>query len=172
MGLNAENFPLAMEQFREISEASTLALRETRDIAHNLHPAQIENLGLTTALITLVKSIESSTGIKCEADIDEVPASLPYQAAIVIYRISQETLSNIIRHSDASLVGVTLRLEQSRLVLTIKDDGRGFQEDQVVKGLGLNGIRERAGMIGGDISIVSQLGSGTLTILTLDLRAS
>jgi len=169
MGLNAENFPQAIEQFREISEASTLALRETREIAHNLHPAQIENLGLTTALRTLVKSVEGGTGIKCETDIDEVPASLPYEAAIVIYRISQETLSNIIRHSDASLVRVTLRVQESRLVLTIKDDGRGFQEDRITKGLGLNGIRERALMIGGEISIASQPGEGTRTTLTLDL---
>ena len=169
MGLNAENFLQAKEQFHEISEASTLALRETREIAHNLHPAQIENLGLTTALRTLFKSVESGTGIKCEADIDEVPASLPYEAAIVIYRISQETLSNIIRHSDASLVCFTLRVQESRLVLTIVDDGRGFQEDRITKGLGLNGIRERALMIGGEISIVSQPGEGTRTTLTLDL---
>ncbi len=169
MGLGAENFPQAIEQFREISEASTLALRETREIAHNLHPAQIENLGLTTALRTLIKSIESATGIKCEADIAEVPDSLPYEAAIVVYRISQETLSNIIRHSDASLVRFTLRIRESRLVLTIVDDGRGFQEDQITKGLGLNGIRERALMIGGEVSIVSQPGEGTRTTLTLDL---
>jgi signal transduction histidine kinase len=169
MGLSAENFPQAMEQFREISEASTLALRETREIAHNLHPAQIENLGLTTALRTLVKSIESATGIKCETHIDDVPASLPYEAAIVIYRISQETLTNIIRHSDASLVRFSLRIQEPRLVLTVEDDGRGFHEDRITKGLGLNGIRERAMMIGGEISIESMPGEGTRTTLTLDL---
>jgi signal transduction histidine kinase len=169
MGLNAKNFPQALEQFREISEASTHALRETREIAHNLHPAQIENLGLTTALRTLVKSVEGSTGIKCETDIEEVPASLSYEAAIVIYRISQETLTNIIRHSDASLVRFSLRIQEPRLVLTIEDDGRGFQEELITKGLGLNGIRERAMMIGGEISIVSQPGEGTRTTLTLVL---
>lgn len=169
VGLGAKNVPQALEQLREISEASTLALRETREIAHNLHPAQIENLGLTTALRTLFKSVESATGIKCEADIEEVPASLPYEAAIVIYRISQESLSNIIRHSDASLVRASLRVQESRLVLTIEDDGRGFREERITKGLGLNGIRERALMIGGEISINSQPGEGTRTTLTLNL---
>ncbi len=78
-------------------------------------------------------------------------------------------MSNIIRHSDASLVRVSLRVQESRLVLTIEDDGRGFQEDRITKGLGLNGIRERALMIGGEISIDSQPGEGTRTTLTLDL---
>jgi signal transduction histidine kinase/ligand-binding sensor domain-containing protein len=169
IGLEAKDTAQVFEQLREISEASSLALRETREIAHNLHPAQIENLGLTTALRSLAKSVESSAGMKCEANISETPGSLPYEAAISIYRITQECLGNIIKHSGASFASVSLRLNDGKLVLSIKDDGRGFLESQTPKGLGLTGIRERAKMIGAELTINSQLGEGTSVSLVLPI---
>ena len=169
MGMDAKETEKMREQFREISEASTLALKETREIARNLHPAQIDNLGLTTALRSLVKSVESATGLKCEADISEIPKSLPHNAAINIYRISQESLSNIIKHSDASFASLYLRIEDDNLVLTIEDDGRGFAENLNSPGLGLTGMHERAKMIGADLTIDSRPGEGSKVRLTLSL---
>ena len=170
VGLDAGDAGKAFEQLREISEASSLALQETREIAHNLHPAQIENLGLTTALRSLVESIESATGMKCEADIAEVPEDLPYDAAINIYRIAQECLGNVIKHSGASYAAVLLRVDDGKLALTIEDDGRGFVENQIVKGLGLTGIRERARMIDAELTINSLPEHGTKTTLILLLE--
>lgn len=169
LALDAKDADKTLEQLREISEASTLALQETRSIARHLHPAQLENLGLTTALQTLVESVENAAGMKCEADIGEVPDNLPYEAAINIYRISQESLSNIIKHSGASVAVVTLKIEGENLVLIIEDDGRGFVESQTAQGLGLTGIRERARMIGADLKINSQPGEGTKITLVLPL---
>jgi signal transduction histidine kinase len=168
MGLDNENPEKAFEQLREISEVSTFALSETRAIAHNLHPAQIENLGLTTALRTLVKSVESSTGMKCEADIDSLPQNFPYEASINLYRISQECLSNILKHSDASLARVSLLTDTKKLTLIIEDDGRGFNTGQITHGLGLTGIRERAQMIGAELIIGSHTGEGTKITLILN----
>ncbi|HEX8568075.1 MAG TPA: two-component regulator propeller domain-containing protein [Pyrinomonadaceae bacterium] len=170
MGMDAKETEKMREQFREISEASTLALKETREIARSLHPAQIDNLGLTAALRSLVKSVESATGLKCEADIGEVRESLPHNAAINIYRISQECLSNIIKHSDASFAHVYLRMEDDNLVLTIEDDGRGFTETVNSPGLGLTGMHERAKMIGAHLAIDSAPGNGTKVRMMLNTQ--
>ncbi|MCY7345001.1 MAG: histidine kinase, partial [Pyrinomonadaceae bacterium] len=170
MGLDTEETGKMREQLEQISEASTLALQETREIARNLHPAQIENLGLTAALRSLVKSVESATGLNCVADIGEISQkNLPYNASINIYRITQESLSNIIKHSGASFAGVRLRIENEKLVLTIEDDGRGFADGTNPNGLGLTGMRERARMIDADLTIDSHPGEGTKIRLVLNL---
>lgn len=162
LGLDAEETEKMREQLQQISEASTLALQETREIARNLHPAQIDNLGLTAALRSLAKSIEAATGLKIEADIAEIPQeSLPYDASINIYRIVQESLSNVIKHSGASFAAVRLQIENQKIVLTIEDDGRGFAEGPHPNGLGLTGMHERSRMIGADLTIDSRPGEGT-----------
>ena len=169
MGIDAEDEEKMREQLHEISEASVLALRETREIARNLHPAQIKNLGLSAALRSLIASVESATGLNCETEIGEVPADLSYEAAINIYRISQESLSNIIKHSAASMARVELKADDGKLYLTIEDDGRGFTP-QAGPGLGLNGMRERAAIIGADLTIDSHPGEGTnIRLLLFDL---
>lgn len=171
LGLEAEDTGKIREQLQKISEASTLALNETREIARNLHPAQIENLGLTAALRSLVVSIESATGLKCEADIAEISQKkLPYDASINIYRIAQESLSNIIKHSGASCAEVRLQIENEKLVLSIEDDGRGFADGTQPNGLGLTGMRERARMINADLTIDSHPGEGTKVNLALNIK--
>ncbi len=170
LGLDAKESGKMREQLQEISEASTLALEETREIARNLHPAQIENLGLATALRSLVKSVADATGMRCKADIGETPENLPYDASINLYRITQESLSNIIKHSDASFAAVSLKAENEKLTLTIEDDGRGFAADQIASGLGLGGMRERARLIGADLTIESRPGDGTNVRLVLNLN--
>jgi signal transduction histidine kinase/ligand-binding sensor domain-containing protein len=167
LGLDAEEIGKMREQLNQISEASTLALQETREIARNLHPAQIENLGLTAALRSLVKSIESATGLRCEAYIDEISQNLSYDASINIYRITQESLSNIIKHSGASKACVRLQIENEKLVLTVEDDGRGFDDGAAPYGLGLTGMCERARMIDAELTIDSHPGEGTKIRLVL-----
>ena len=167
MALDAEEIVKMREQLEQISEASTLALQETREISRNLHPAQIENLGLTAALRSLVKSVEESTGMSCEADIADVTRIISYDASINIYRITQESLSNIIKHSGASCARVSLQIVGEKLVLVIEDDGRGFTEGLDSNGLGLTGMRERARMIDADLTIDSHPGEGTKVRLVL-----
>jgi two-component system sensor histidine kinase UhpB len=144
-----------------------LALRETREIARNLHPAQLKNLGLAAALRSLIASVESATGLQCEVEIGEIPPDLSYEAAINIYRISQESLSNIIKHSAASMARIELKVDDEKLVLTIEDDGRGFTP-HAGPGLGLSGMRERAAIIGADLTIESHPGEGTKVQLNLN----
>jgi signal transduction histidine kinase len=156
-----------IEQMREISDASAEALRETREIAHTLHPAQIEHLGLPAALTTLVDSIESGTSIAFTKNIDDKIAPVTNDEAINLYRIAQESLTNIIKHSSANMATVALHQTGDHLTLFIEDDGTGFAGDGAHGGLGLKGIHERAGIIGAQLKIQSDAGKGTRITVSL-----
>ena len=156
-----------IEQMREISDASAEALRETREIARNLHPAQIEHLGLPAALATLVDSIESGTSIAFTKNIDDKIAPVTDDQAINLYRIAQESLSNIIKHSNANMARVALQQTDDHLTLFIEDDGSGFSGGGSDAGLGLKGIHERAGIIGAQLKIQSDIGKGTRITVSL-----
>jgi signal transduction histidine kinase len=156
-----------IEQMREISDASAAALRETRELARNLHPAQIEHLGLSAALATLVESIANGTSIALTKEIEDKIAPLTNDKAINIYRIAQESLSNIIKHSNANMAVVTLRQTDDWLTLIIEDDGTGFSAADSHSGLGLKGVHERAGIIGAQLKILSSPGKGTRITVSL-----
>ena len=169
LGIQKKNDDHSMlEQLQEISDASATALQETREIAHTLHPYQIEALGLTTALHSLVDKIEGSSGMRFQTHIDEVPPDIPHDLAIAIYRIAQEWLTNVVKHSSSREVSVSLSAEGPRLMLTIADDGVGFDPQRVKKGLGLRGIAERSRMVGGALSIESEPGAGAELRLAVD----
>ena len=156
-----------VEQMREISDASAIALRETRELARNLHPAQIEHLGLSAALATLVDSIESGTSITFTKNIDDKIVAVTNDQAINLYRIAQESLSNIIKHSNATMARVELRQTDDYLTLFIEDDGSGFSGGGSQSGLGLKGVHERAGIIGAQLKINSSPGKGTRIVVSL-----
>ena len=156
-----------IEQMREISDASAEALRETREIAHTLHPAQIEHLGLPAALSTLVDSIESGTSIAFTKNIFDKIAPITNDEAINLYRIAQESLSNIIKHSGAKNATVGLQQTDDHVTLSIADDGIGFSGDGSHGGLGLKGIHERAGNIGAQLKVQSGAEKGTRITVSL-----
>jgi len=156
-----------VDQMREISEASVAALQEARQIAHNLHPGQIEHLGLPAALTTLVESVQGGTPIQFETKIETLRAAVTRDEAINLYRIAQESLSNLIKHSEASQGIVTLNETNGRLYLIVEDNGRGMPAGTTDGGLGLRGIRERAQNINADLQIESTAGKGTRVIVSL-----
>ena len=155
------------EQMQEISEASALALLETREIAHNLHPAQIEHLGLPEALANLVESVSSGTAIEFEANIADSIAPISPDEAINLYRIVQESLSNLVKHAHASHATVALYEADGRLIVRIEDDGGGIPAGTTAGGLGLKGMRERAEIIKAELQIESGAGKGTLITVSL-----
>ncbi len=159
-----------LDHMHEISEASAAALKETREIAHNLHPAQLEHLGLAAALMTLVESLASVTDTRFTSKIDETVATLSRDEAINLYRIAQESISNIIKHSGAERAQIQLTETDEKIVLSIEDDGKGMNAKEGGVGLGLKGIRERATMIGAELTIRSTAGNGTRLIVSLPLR--
>ena len=164
-----------IEQLGEISTTATQALEEVREIARNLHPYKLDRLGLTKALKSIVVQAGDSSEIEFSAEIDQVDDAFSKQDEINLYRIVQECVTNILKHSQATEAGLIVRREPPGVHLEIRDNGIGFKSEMTDadferRGFGLNGIAERARIIGGKYSIRSSPGNGTIITLKIELR--
>jgi two-component system sensor histidine kinase UhpB len=154
----------------ELAETKALAnqaMRELLSLARQLRPTALDDLGLTAAIAGQVEQLahgEIDAAIETEGDFSD----LGDDAQLVVYRVAQEGLSNAARHSGAGRVEVHLRrLDGGGVELTVTDDGRGFAFDESEGGLGIAGMRERALLIGGELTIESRPGRGTTVRLTV-----
>jgi signal transduction histidine kinase len=174
IGLNS-NAAAGPEHLNEISRAATHALEEVREISQNLRPYQLDRLGLTRALHGLVRKIGASSNVKCAADIAPVDGVFQPEAEINLYRIVQEGLNNILKHSGATEARIVLDRDERRVQLRVEDNGRGFNRDAAAGGssqaggMGLSGIAERVRILGGRLDIQSSPGAGTRLKIDLPL---
>ncbi len=141
-------------------------IEDVRGLAIRLRPGVLDDLGLVDALDWYTSEFERRFQIPCIFNNNPIPA-IDETLATAAYRIAQEALTNAARHAGASLTEVDLRLDDGRLVLTVQDDGRGFRvpSPETDEGLGLAGMRERAMLVGGELSVDSQIGQGTRVCL-------
>jgi len=162
-----------LQQIEDISSTASQAISEVREISYNLRPYQLDRIGLTKAIETLLKKAEAASGIHFVAAVDDLKEVLPRDSEINLYRIVQECVNNIIKHSKASEATVTSRHLGNRLLMTIRDNGTGFTPGAATgnaHGFGLLGIAERAQLLGGQASIHSAPGQGTTTTLEIVLQ--
>jgi two-component system, NarL family, sensor histidine kinase UhpB len=147
----------AEERRREVAEtkqAVRQALEEVRRIAQELRPEMLEHLGLVSALTELSSKFADQSGIKVERLFAPSLPPLSAEAELTIYRVAQESLTNIARHAHAHRVEVSLQRGAESVVLRIVDDGRGFDRTASMNGHGgLRGMRERAVLVGGALAI-------------------
>jgi len=148
----------------ELDETKTLAnqaMRELLTLARQLRPTALDDLGLAAALAGQVDLV-SRSGIEAELSEDGDLSELDDDVQLVIYRVAQEALANASRHSEAGRIDVAIRRDGDRVELVVADDGRGFAFDQAEGGgLGIAGMRERALLVGGDLTIESRPEQGT-----------
>lgn len=143
------------------------AIQEVRRISRNLRPSELDDLGLAAAVRSLCSEFSERTGIKVDLAIVRLPQSIPDDIELNLYRIIQEALGNIEKHSGAARVALRLAREGSVLRVSIGDNGRGFDpampsgKKSKPSGMGLVDMRERAGLLGGNCRIHSAPGSGT-----------
>jgi two-component system, NarL family, sensor histidine kinase UhpB len=157
--------PALQEELRATKQLASQAMEELLRLARQLRPAVLDDHGLMPALHTQVRDFGERTGIRATFSHKGTPTRLTPEQQLAIYRITQESLSNIAQHAHARSVRVELSFV-GRTVLQISDDGRGLQrrrEDRI----GLEGMRERALLAGGHLSIWSTPGSGTRIELTI-----
>ena len=148
----AEAAPEHREELDQARQAVRRALEEVRRISSELRPEMLEHLGLVSALTELSSSFARVSGVRVNR---EFPASLPKLAPeveLAVYRIAQESLTNVARHAQASRVTITLEPGHDSVVLRLTDDGRGFAGASVEHG-GLRSMRERALLVGGALVI-------------------
>jgi PAS domain S-box-containing protein len=132
-------------------------------LSHQLHSSELEYLGLAVAISKLCREFSEQYAIKVACDCTGIPAKLDNEIALAFFRIVQESLHNIARHSGASDVHVEVTAASGDLTLSVRDNGAGFdvQESKAAPGLGLVSMRERMHLIGGEFSIESAPGAGT-----------
>jgi two-component system, sensor histidine kinase LadS len=151
------------EQFHEIQDSVTDALSEVRTISYNLRPLHLERLGLTSTIEEMIEDVEKASGIQINCDIAKIDDLFSKEDEINFYRIIQESLNNIVKHSKANKASIAIFRENSKVILNIRDNGLGFEVEKTreKKGLGLNGIAERVKILQGNYLIESEIGRGT-----------
>lgn len=148
------------------------ALRRTRHLAFELRPTVLDDVGLAPALARLVADTSERSGVSVDAVVDSAPelANVSSEIATVVYRVVQEALTNVVRHAQATNASVAVTAVAGRLRALVEDNGIGFDPTEPAHGhLGLQGMSERAEIVGGTVSVASVQGSGTTIVLEIPL---
>jgi len=167
-------------ELNQLAQVAYRTLDDIRALAQQLRPSVLDDLGLSAAFRWLVEDCRQRLHLPVELDLDGMErngngihqSSLPPLYETTLFRIAQESLTNVARHAHAQQAWLSLWQDQQTLHLRVRDDGCGYDLGQQVKGLGVFGMRERAAWLGGRIEIRSQPGKGTTVeaILPLAIR--
>ena len=169
----AERLPAEMEQLREKRSAMVklveAAVAATRKIVTDLRPSILDDLGLAAAVRWQAAEFKKHTGVPIEVEAPDTDGVVQRDAALALFRIFQETLTNVARHAKATRVWVGLAINEDGYVLKVRDDGAGMSEKDLARAAshGLRGMRERAQQFGGDVSVSSQPGRGTTLVASV-----
>jgi two-component system sensor histidine kinase UhpB len=153
-------------QLADTKGLANRAMRELLSLARQLRPTALDDLGLAAAIAGQVEQV-SQTGIATELIEEGDLSALDSDVQLVVYRVAQEALSNAARHSGAERITVTLRRSEQGVELDVADDGRGFVFDEAERGLGIAGMRERALLLGAELTIESRPEQGTTVRLRI-----
>lgn len=168
--IDLQQLPGTAEQLRGLTRSVDSIIELVRRIATDLRPAVLDDLGIAAALEQQLRRLRESTGIRTTLTISQEP-HFDKLSASTVYRIVQESLANVVRHSGATEVCVSLAVNSRQAVLQVRDNGRGITAGQAESphSLGLIGIRERATLLGGSARIESAPGAGTTLTVVLPL---
>jgi two-component system sensor histidine kinase DegS len=156
-----------LDQLYELSKQTYQGIKR---YAQALRPGILDDLGLVPAVKWLAQEVNNLTGIEVQVRIDVIPSLAP-ETQLVLFRIVQEALNNVQRHSGASEASITVDYQETEIRVTIKDNGKGFSPPQQLSDfaaqgkLGLTGMAERIRLVGGEIEVSSQIGKGTRIIV-------
>jgi signal transduction histidine kinase len=158
-----------LERLKTLNELTSGLAGRVRQLCCELHPAVLEDLGLAAAITWQAAEFHKRTGIRCATTLDNDKTILSPAQATALYRIFEETLTNVARHSKASKVKVKLACARHQVTLEVKDNGRGLRPEQAtsMKSLGLLGMREQAAWHGGHFHIAGRPGKGTCVTVVL-----
>jgi len=163
--------PALAEKVKSMSGLVDEMVRSVRRIAAELRPGVLDDLGLVAAIEWQVREFQKRTGIGCKLNTALDNVALPPELSTAVFRILQETLTNVARHAQASHLTVSLAANAKLLVLEVQDNGRGITEVERIhsKSFGLVGMRERAMILGGDFDIRGANGKGTTVTVSIPL---
>jgi signal transduction histidine kinase/ligand-binding sensor domain-containing protein len=172
MFLNVPNATRDQSQIENISAEASQAIGEVKEISYNLRPYQLDRIGLTKAIEAIVRTAKAASTIEITSEIDaDIDEYFPRDAEINFYRIVQESVGNLVKHSGATRAFVKIELSGAQLDLAITDNGAGFvpgQTESKSGGFGLLGIAERVELFGGKLDVRSAPGQGTTVRVKLN----
>jgi two-component system sensor histidine kinase UhpB len=166
----AEDVPPEPERLHEVARRLKDSLDDIRRIVRRLRPEALDDLGLVNALIALTSRVTRQTDTQVERQLSGEVPPLSAEQELVIYRVAQEALTNVMRHADASTARVTLDAADGRVTLTVSDDGRGMEGGGGAIGSGIEGMGERAMLVGATLEIDSTPDAGTRIRLTMPVE--
>lgn len=155
------------ERLSRARETARQALNETRTIASRLRPPTLDDIGLVSALAALAKRISEQSGLEVDLALDPNAPQLNPEDEVVVYRVAQEALTNVLRHADATSVRLCFERRDGQVRLCVVDDGRGLEGSR--PGGGLRGMRERAVLIGAQLSVQPGAAGGTEVALDIPI---
>jgi signal transduction histidine kinase/ligand-binding sensor domain-containing protein len=177
--MKSKNGPVGNESaeqaFQEISEEASSAIGETREISYNLRPFQLDRLGLTKAIEAMARKTSASSGVQIASKLDNIDDAFPEEQRINFYRIVQESLNNIMKHSQATEAEVVVKRTTASVLLMISDNGRGMASSTKNSsanygGFGLTGMAERASLLGGKFALRPGADRGTMLTVEIALE--
>jgi len=162
------------QQLKRIESISTIVdqtIKSVRRISTELRPGILDDLGLIAAVEWAAEEFEARTGTTCRLDLPQNDGAIDPDRAIAVFRILQETLTNVARHANATCVDVRLLIELGGVILEVHDNGRGATDEQLsaAESLGIRGMRERALLLGGELLIRGVPGQGTSIRVSIPL---
>jgi PAS domain S-box-containing protein len=162
------------EKTKSMTKLIDSTIQIVKRISAELRPGVLDDLGLVAAIEWQAEEFQSRTGISCNVKVDPQDLMVDQDRSTAIFRIFQETLTNVARHAHATRVSVVLKERGERLTLRVRDNGTGITEEQIVapQSFGLIGIRERVHPWGGKVSIKGIPGKGTTVMVNMELAHS
>ena len=166
----------AAQQAKQLEHVAVTGLDELQRLVGGLHPPQLDDLGLLAALRWYAGEIQNRYGLAVKVTSQGEPRELLPEVRIVLFRISQEAITNVVRHANAHQASICLEYDRDQATLYVEDDGEGFEVESTLRAVtekpcwGLLGLLERASLVGGDCQISSRPGAGTLIIVTVPLE--
>ncbi|MBL1212247.1 MAG: hypothetical protein HND52_02715 [Ignavibacteriae bacterium] len=163
LGLKTNDNENSKQQFNEISSSASSALDEVRQISYNLHPYQLKRLGLTKAIKSIITNVDEIHNVSFEIEDTNIDDLFSKDNEINVYRVVQECVNNIIKHSEASEASVSISRFNETVTMSISDNGKGFNTDEAKNknGFGIQNIERRLQLLKGKVEVKSELGKGT-----------
>jgi two-component system, sensor histidine kinase LadS len=167
--------PSIVRKFDEISMLASKAIDEVRNISTGLRPEELDRFGFTQALLAMVETSSGAVNTRFIMEIDDIDKLLPPEQEINLFRVVQESVNNILKHSNARCAWIEIMRKPAAIELTIWDDGIGFDSSRMAKtipfelGFGLSNMKERVKILGGELKVIAKVNEGTILRVVIPL---
>ncbi len=168
--LRSEGAEAFREDLADAQRELDCVISDVHDLSHSLHSSKLQHLGLEASLRDVCQSVARRDGVEVELQAEGVPGELDAEVGLCFYRVAQEALSNVIKHSHSAKAEVRIACDESGLGMQVADFGMGFDAAAAPFGLGLGTMEERLSAIGGTLSIESVRGRGTTVTARAPVR--